>query len=52
MELLKGGDIIIDGTKDVVIELKGGDADPDSELYVEMIICAMSLKVQTHLYPF
>ena len=47
----KGGDIIIDGTKDVVIELKGGDADPDSELYVEMIISAMSLKVQTHLYP-
>ena len=47
----KGGDIIIDGTKDVVIELKGGDVDPDSELYVEMIISAMSLKVQTHLYP-
>ncbi|PWG04604.1 hypothetical protein [Polaribacter aquimarinus] len=47
----KGGDIIIDGTKDVVIELKGGDADPDSELFVEMIISAMSLKVQTHLYP-
>ena len=47
----KGGDIIIDGTKDLVIELKGGDADPDSELYVEMIISAMSLKVQSHLYP-
>lgn len=47
----KGEDIIIDGTKDVVIELKGGDADPDSELYVEMIITAMSLKVQSHLYP-
>ena len=47
----KGGDIIIDGTKDVVIELKGGDADPDSELYVEMIISAMTLKVQSHLYP-
>ena len=47
----KGGDIIIDGTKDVVIELKGGDADLDSELYVEMIISAMSLKVQSHLYP-
>ncbi|MFK8058919.1 MAG: hypothetical protein AB8B78_02405, partial [Polaribacter sp.] len=49
--LPKGGDIIIDGTKDVVIELKGGDTDPDSELYVEMIISAMSLKVQTHLFP-
>ena len=47
----KGGDIIIDGTKDVVIELKGGDADLDSKLYVEMIISAMSLKVQSHLYP-
>ena len=47
----KGGDIIIDGTKDVVIELKGGDADLDSELYVEIIISAMSLKVQSHLYP-
>ncbi|MEO9572209.1 MAG: hypothetical protein ABJH82_00430 [Polaribacter sp.] len=49
--IAKGGDIKIDGTKDVVIELKGGDADPNSELYVEMIISAMSLKVQTHLYP-
>ncbi|WP_298878886.1 hypothetical protein [uncultured Polaribacter sp.] len=47
----KGGDIIIDGTKDVVIELKNGDADPDSKIYVEMIISAMSLKVQTHLFP-
>lgn len=47
----KGGDIIIDGTKDVIIELKGGDTDPNSELYVEIIISAMSLKVQTHLYP-
>ena len=47
----KGGDIIIDGTKDITIELKGGDADPDSELYVEFIISAMSLKVQSHLFP-
>lgn len=47
----KGGDIIIDGKSDVVIELKGGDTDPNSELYVEMIITAMSLKVQSHLYP-
>lgn len=47
----KGGDIIIDGTKDLVIELKGGDTDPNSELYVEMIISAMSLKVQSHLFP-
>ena len=47
----KGGDIIIDGTKDVVIELKGGDTDPDSVLFVDMIISAMSLKVQTNLYP-
>lgn len=47
----KGGDIIIDGTKDVVIELKGGDADPNSEIFIEMIINAMSLKVPTHLYP-
>lgn len=47
----KGGDIIIDGTKDVVIELNGGDADPNSELFVEMVISAMSLKVQTHLFP-
>lgn len=46
----KGGDIIIDGTKDVIIELKGGDTDLDSELYVEMIISAMTLKAQTHLY--
>lgn len=47
----KGGDIIIDGTKDIVIELKDGDVDPNSELYVEMIISAMSLKVQSHLFP-
>ena len=47
----KGGDIIITGKEDVIIELKGGDADPNSELYVEMIISAMSLKVQTHLFP-
>jgi hypothetical protein len=47
----KGGDIIIDGTQDVTIELKGGDSDPDSPLFVEMIVSAMSLKVQTHLYP-
>lgn len=46
----KGGDIIIDGTKDVTIELKGAETDLESELYVEMIISAMSLKVQTHLY--
>ncbi|WP_347172858.1 hypothetical protein [Polaribacter uvawellassae] len=47
----KGGDIIIDGTKDVVIELKGGDADPDSELYVDIVISAMSLKVNSNLFP-
>lgn len=47
----KGGDIIITGKEDIVIELKGGDADPNSELYVEMIISAMSLKVQSHLFP-
>ncbi|TVZ56147.1 hypothetical protein OD91_1427 [Lutibacter sp. Hel_I_33_5] len=47
----KGGDIIIDGTKDLVIELKNGDADLDSKLYVEVITSAMSLKVQTHLFP-
>ena len=47
----KGGDIIIDGTEDVVIELKGGDADLDSELYVDIVISAMSLKVNSNLIP-
>ena len=47
----KGGDIIIDGTEDVVIELKGGDADPNSELFVDIIISAMSLKVNSNLLP-
>ena len=47
----KGGDIKISGKEDIIIELKGGDADPDSELYVEMIVKASGLKVQSHLFP-
>ena len=47
----KGGDIIIDGTEDVVIELEGGDTDLDSELYVDIVISAMSLKVNSNLIP-
>jgi len=46
----KGGDIILDGTKDVTIELKGVEADLDSEIYVEMVINAMSIKAQTYLF--
>lgn len=36
----KGEDIIIDGTEDVIIELKNGDADPESSLHVQMV-CTM-----------
>lgn len=46
----KDEDIIIDGTEDVIIELKNGDLDKDSQLYVEIIVSAMSLKAQTHLF--
>ncbi len=46
----KNEDIIIDGTEDVIIELKNGDLDKDSQLYVEIIVSAMSLKAQTHLF--
>ena len=33
----KGEEVIIDGTKDIVIELNNGDADPTSKLHVQMI---------------
>lgn len=33
----KGEEIMIDGTKDIVIELENGDADPKSALHVQMI---------------
>lgn len=33
----KGEEILIDGTKDIVIELENGDADPKSQLHVQMI---------------
>ena len=46
----KSEDIIIDGKEDVIIELKNGDVDPGSQLYVEIIISAMSIKAQTHLF--
>ena len=46
----KGGDIIIDGTKDVTIELKGVEDDLDSEIFVELVVSAMSMKVQTYLF--
>jgi hypothetical protein len=46
----KGEDIVIDGTQDVVIELKNGDIEKDSQLYVEIIISAMSIKAQSHLF--
>lgn len=46
----KGGDIILDGTKDVTIELKGVEDDLDSEIFVELVVSAMSMKVQTYLF--
>jgi hypothetical protein len=46
----KNEDIIIDGKEDVIIELKNGDIDKDSQLYVEIIVSAMSLKAQAHLF--
>lgn len=33
----KGEDIILDGTEDLVIELKNGNADPESNLHVQMV---------------
>ncbi len=33
----KGEEIMIDGSKDIVIELENGDADPNSALHVQMI---------------
>jgi len=33
----KGEELIIDGTKDIVIELENGDADPKSNLYVQLV---------------
>jgi len=33
----KGEEIILDGTKDIVIELANGDADPNSKLHVQLI---------------
>lgn len=46
----KGGDIVLDGTKDVTIELKGVEDDLDSEIFVELVVSAMSMKVQTYLF--
>lgn len=33
----KGEEVIIDGTKDITIELKNGDADPKSNLHVQLV---------------
>lgn len=33
----KGEEIIIDGSKDIVIELENGDADPKSDIHVQLI---------------
>jgi len=33
----KGEEVIIDGTKDIVIELQNGDADPRSNLHVQLV---------------
>lgn len=33
----KGEDILIDGSKDIVIELEGGDSDPSSQLHVQLV---------------
>lgn len=33
----KGEEVFIDGSKDVVIELANGDADPDSKIHVQLI---------------
>jgi hypothetical protein len=34
---VKGEELIIDGTKDIVIQLENGDADPKSNLYVQLL---------------
>lgn len=34
---VKGEEVIIDGTKDIVIELMNGDADPKSNLHVQLV---------------
>lgn len=33
----KGEEVVIDGTKDIVIELDNGDADPKSNLHVQLV---------------
>ncbi|MFK7756619.1 MAG: hypothetical protein AB8B53_06780 [Flavobacteriales bacterium] len=42
---LKGEEIIIDGTKDIVIELENGDADPNSKLHVQLICKLVGTKI-------
>lgn len=46
----KDEDIVIDGSEDVIIELKDGDLDKDAQLYVNIVISAMSMKVNTTLF--
>ena len=46
----KGGEIILDGTKDITIELKGVEDDEDSEIFVELVVSAMSMKAQSYLF--
>ncbi|PCJ67786.1 MAG: hypothetical protein COA58_01220 [Bacteroidetes bacterium] len=41
----KGDAVTIDGTKDVVIELANGDADPNSQLHVQMVCKLMGTPI-------
>ena len=41
----KGEEIVIDGTKDLVIKLANGDADPNSRLHVQMICKLMGTPI-------
>lgn len=46
----KNEDIVIDGTKDISIELKGGDLDKKSKLYVALVVKGGSVKFQTYVF--
>ena len=48
----KGSEIEIDGSKDIIIELSGGDSDPNSQIHVQLIIHSKNLNYVFRLVRF
>lgn len=47
---VKGEDVYIDGTKDVIIELENGDADPQSKLHIQMVCKLVGTPIMYDVY--